>query len=74
MLLTTPVARVAILLVLTAFVAALMLIRLTASTHPGTAVRASTAVLVARHAPGSAAHDRHEYRLLLGKAASASGR
>lgn len=74
MLATTPLARVAIVLVLTAFMAALMLVRVGNGEHQGSARSSITPVSLARHTPGSAAHDRREYRLQLAAVATSSER
>ncbi len=75
MLMTFPLARIAIVLVLTAFVAALMLVRVSSGERQGQSATASTApVSLERHTPGSAAHDRREYRLRLAAAAGSSER
>ncbi len=72
MITTTPLARTAIVLVLTAAMAALMLVRIGDGEHQEAAPSSITPVSLARHTPGSAAHDRHEYRLRLAAAAASS--
>jgi len=75
MLMTSPLARVAIVLVLTAFVGALMLVRVGSGERQKPSATASIApVSLESHTPGSAAHDRHEYRLRLAAAAGSSER
>lgn len=72
MLMTSPLARVAIVLVLTAFMAALMLVRVGSGERQGPATASITPVSLEGHTPGSTAHDRHEYRLRLAAAAASS--
>ena len=74
MLLTTPYARTALLLVLAALATALMLIRVSVSQPQGGAALSSPVISLASHTPGSAAHERHEYRLRVAQAAAAAGR
>jgi hypothetical protein len=74
MLLTSPFARTALVLVLVAFATALMLIRVSVSQQQGTAAPSSPTVSLAGHTPGSTAHERHEYRLSVAQATAASGR
>jgi len=73
MLLTTPFARTTLLLVLAAFAAALMLIRVNAGQQQRAATPSSPTVSFVSHTPGSTAHDRHEYRLRVASTAAASG-
>jgi len=72
-LLTAPFARTALLLVLAALATALMLIRVSASQPQGADAPTSPMVSLASHTPGSAAHERHEYRLRVAQAIAASG-
>lgn len=75
MLLTSPLARTVLLLVLAALAAVLMVARLTAS-HPqerGAVTPESQVVSLTRHSPGSEAHARHEYRLRVAATAAAAG-
>ena len=74
MLLTTPFARTALLVVLAAFATVLMLIRVSVGQEQGATSPVSPAVSFARHTPGSAAQERHEYRLRVdARAIAASG-
>jgi hypothetical protein len=74
MLVTTPRARVAVVLVLTAAMAALMLVRVGYGERQGATPSSVASVSLERHTPGSAAHDRHEARLRLEAAAALSER
>jgi hypothetical protein len=62
MLITSVFLRFALLLALAAMVTALMVVRLTAGTDPGT-TRATPPAPSAGHPQGSAAAERHAYRL-----------
>jgi hypothetical protein len=75
MLLTSPLARTVLLLVLAALVAALMVARVTVSDREGQGAVApeSRVVSLSGHSPGSEAHARHEYRLRVVAAAAAAG-
>jgi hypothetical protein len=73
-LLTTPFARTALLLVLAAFATALMVVRINVGQEHGAAAPASPTVSLSSHTPGSTAHERHEYRLRVAQATAASGR
>ena len=73
MLLTTPFARTALLVVLAGVAAALMLIRVNVGQEQGATTPVSPAVSFARHTPGSAAHERHGYRLRVAQGIAASG-
>ena len=72
MLLTIPLARAALLVVLVAFATALMLVRVSAGQERGATTPAGPIVSFARHTPGSEAHERHEYRLRVAQAIAAS--
>jgi len=74
MLFTSSFARTAILIVLTAAAAALMLVRVNASQQRGAAIPSSPEISLARHTPGSVAHERHEYRLRVAQATTTAGR
>ncbi len=74
MLLTSSFARTAVLIVLTAAAAALMLVRVNASQQQGTATPSTPEVSLASHTPGSAAHERHQYRLRVAQATTTAGR
>ena len=74
MVMTSPLLRVAIVMALTAFMAALMLVRVGSGERQGPATSLITPVSLAGHTPGSTAHDRHEYRLRLAAAAASSER
>jgi hypothetical protein len=72
MLITSLVARTALLLTLTALATALMLVRFTVDQQQGPATLSGQAVSLAGHTPGSTAHERREYRLRLAAAAVAT--
>lgn len=72
MLVTSPYARTALLLVLAALATALMLARVTAGQRREPATPSGQAVSLAGHTPGSTAHERHAYRLRLAAAAVAT--
>ena len=74
MLVTSPLARTALLLTLATLAAALMMVRVTVSQQKAEAGPASQTISFAGHTPGSAAHERHAYRLRLAAAAAASER
>lgn len=73
-LVTTPRAQVALVLMLTAAMAVLMLVRLGYGERPVAATTSVTPVSLERHTPGSAADDRHAYRLRLEAQAASSER
>jgi FlaG/FlaF family flagellin (archaellin) len=74
MVMTSPLARVAIVVVLTACMAALMLVRVGSGERQVPATSSLAPVSLTGHTPGSAAHDRHEYRLRLAAATATSER
>ena len=77
MLLTSPRARTALLLVVTAVAAALMVVRFNASQQQGAAAPSSPSspsVSLTRQTPGSVAHERHEYRLRVAQTTADSAR
>lgn len=65
MLLTSPVARIALLLVLAALMAALIAARATVGPQqrPDAVEPQARTIAFARHSPASAAQARHAYRL-----------
>jgi hypothetical protein len=74
MRLTTPRAQVFVVLMLTAAMAVLMLVRLGYGERPVAAPTSITPVSLERHTPGSAAHDRRAYRYRLEVAPGSSAR
>ena len=74
MLLASPLVKTALLLLLTAFAAALMLVRVNASQKQADAAPSTPVVSLAGHTPGSAARERHAYRLRVAEARTAPAR
>ena len=74
MLVTAPLARVGVVLVLTAAMAALMLVRVGYGERQRAVPPSIAPVSLERHTPGSTARDRHAYRLRLAAAAASSER